>query len=135
MNRARDGYIADMFSDQRLDTRDHVDPFLFRLARRQISRLPSSRLRGPLCWVLLKGCRAAVKSWTGPHVFSTVFLEYNTNVISLKSWTATLKPRTNRATNFVHDLDALPHFWCNPRGSIGAKYVLIQVDEDVAPRH
>jgi hypothetical protein len=51
-----------------------------------------------------RSCRAALKWWTDLHPFSITFLDLNTNVICLKSWTAVVKSWTNRATNFVHDL-------------------------------
>jgi hypothetical protein len=55
-------------------------------------------------------CRAALKSWTGPCVFSMIFLVLNGTVMCFKSWTTALELRTNRQTNFVHDLNAEGRF-------------------------
>jgi hypothetical protein len=48
-------------------------------------------------------CHAAVKSWTGPCVFSMIFLVLNATVMCVKSWTVALELRTNHQTRFVHD--------------------------------
>ena len=54
---------------------------------------------------LHRKCGRSLKSWTGLCVFSMIFLVLNATVMCVKSWTGALELRTNRQTNFVHDLN------------------------------
>ena len=92
----QDGYTVSEWSNSENNRRARYYK-LTRAGRRQVRR---------------EACRAALKSWTGPCMFSMIFLVLNATVMCVKSWIGALELRTNRETNCVHDLKVLPHFRC-----------------------